>query len=144
MTTKTSVIRKSGPITAMLICAAVQILANPVPNYTDASDSATITVKSSKEFDRLRTQARTSGDFFALAQWCQTRVSKYQQDKAKNEAELREYYSKQHTTLPKFRSLDETLKINIANDEKAMARWSELANQFTEQAHKGDLSKARP
>ncbi len=100
------------------------------------SPSQPLVIRTTRDFNRVRSRARTSEDFKALAAWCQEQVSKYQNDKAKNESELADYGSRSHSSNPKFRPLDETLRTYIAEDEKAIARWSVLVSQYTDQASK--------
>jgi hypothetical protein len=103
-----------------------------------------VKIGSSREFDRLRRKARTAGDFTALAEWCAQQASHYREDKAKNEAELQQYNATPHTENPKFRSTGDILKAYIANDEKAAARWTKLADQYSEQARKAAATKELP
>ncbi len=100
-------------------------------------------IRNSKDYDQLRTRAKTAGEFKALAVYCQARVSKYEADKKQNQAELNEYNSKQHIPNPKFRSKDDLLNSYIARDEKAIARWTQLSAQYTDQAQQLETGKAQ-
>lgn len=120
---------------------ATQALAWPVSNPGD-SESPDGRIQTSRDFKRLQSRAATSADFTALAEYCQSRVSHYQQDKAENEAELQHYNSKAHTNNPKFQPLDETLRRYIAHDEKEIVHWSDLASQYSAQA--GKLEEVKP
>jgi len=112
--------------------------AEPVPNFADPVKP----IANSKQYNQLRSHAKSAEEFAALTAYCQALVSKYEADKNKNQAELDQYNSKQHIPNPKFRSKDELLKSYIASDEKAIARWSELVAQYTDQAHKLAGAKA--
>jgi len=111
---------------------AVQALALPVYNPDDPvpPDGR---IKNSRDFKRLQSRAATVADLTTLAEYCQSRVSDYQQDKSKNEAEFERSNFKARTTNPKFQPLDKTLRGYIANDDKGIARWGDLANQYSAQ-----------
>ena len=113
--------------------------AAPVPNFVEPVKP----IQNSKEYNRVRRRAKTADDFKALAAYCQARVSKYEADQKENQAELDRYNSKQHMpTNPKFRSMDDLLKTYIARDEKAIARWSQLSAQYTDEAAKLEKEEA--
>jgi hypothetical protein len=116
---------------AVLAFGSTLAVAAPDPNFVEPVKP----IENSKEYNRVRRRAKTADEFKALAKYCQARVSKYEADKKENQAELHRYNSKQHMPAnPKFRSMDDLLKTYIARDEKAIARWTQLGTQFTDEA----------
>jgi hypothetical protein len=106
-------------------------IAAPAPNLVEPVKP----IENSKDYNRVRRRAKTVDEFKALAAYCQARVSKYEADKTENQGELDRYNSKQHMPgNPKFRSMDHLLKTYIARDEKAIARWTQLSAQYTDEA----------
>jgi len=126
-------------LTAVVLAFGITLTAAPLPNFVEPVKP----IENSKEYNRLRRRAKTADEFKALATYCQTRVSKYEADKKENQAELDRYNSKQH--MPgnsKFRSMDDLLKTYIARDEKAIARWTQLTAQYTDEAVKLDRAES--
>ena len=130
---------------AIVALGMVQAAAGPLPSLTDPAQPAR-KIENSKEFARERNRAKTAADFTALAVYCQSRVAKYQADKSQNEAELNAYNSKPHSTSnnPKFQPLDKTLRSYIAKDEKEIARWGVLADQYSAQASRLEADNRQP
>ena len=125
----------------VLALGIIQTTAAPVPNFVEP---ATL-IKNSRDYNRLRKRAMTANEFKALAAYCQERIAKYEADKKENQAELDRYNSKQHMpSNPKFRSMDDLLKTYIAGDEKAIARWTQLSAQYSDQAQKLEGTEGRP
>lgn len=119
----------------LLAIDAATLSAASIPPFGEPGAPAE-RIQNSQEFKRLRARAKTREDYLALAAYCERSVNRYAADKTRNEGELRAYNSRQHMNNYKFRQLDETLKIYIAADEKEIARWSQLAAQYKEQAGK--------
>jgi hypothetical protein len=133
--------RSLGLIAVVLAVGSTQVTAAPVPNFVEP----VTLIKNSKDYNRLRKRAMTADELKALAAYCQARVSKYEADKKENQAELDRYNSKQHMpSNPKFRSMDDLLKTYIAGDEKAIARWTQLRAQYSDQARKLEGTETGP
>jgi hypothetical protein len=132
MSREASKSRRFGNLSLTMILLAFGI--TPTANSAEPVKS----IRNAKDYDQVRSRAKTVDEFHALAAYCRARVSKYEADKEKNQAELDQYNSKQHiaNSNPKFRSKDDLLKSYIARDEKAIARWTELGAQYSDRAHK--------
>ena len=134
-------VRNSAPLAALLLFAPVLSLASPhLSGYADPQPSPV--VKTSKDYDRLRTHAHTAQDYQALAEWCRTRASKFQQEQAARGSELDAYYRRQsNLNLPKYPPRDQTLKTLIARDREQATHWNHLATEYSEQARKIETSQ---
>ena len=90
---------------------------------------------SRREFQRLRSRARTPEEFKVLAEWCQAKSDFYRQRQSSCEAELRGYGSQSSPqAVVKHPTRSQSLK-SLAEHYAELAKlWRRLADEYSVRA----------
>ena len=100
-------------------------------------------LKTTRDWNRLRMQARTADEFRQLAQWCQMQVDLNNKKALAYETKLREYYANPAAyPHPKYPPTDLTLRTLIAHHRDLSRQWSVRAAKMNSKVADLDAAPA--
>ena len=98
------------------------------------ASAASSQIHNSREWKRLRAQARTPEDFAKLAEWCNHQVAENLGKAERCDRERQEFLQQPVGTGPKYPPRDQTLRTLASHYRELAAHWKALGEECSARA----------